>query len=157
MAGHGRFRVEQLATDLGWSRQRLWSRFGSQLGLTPKRAARLVRFDHAVHRLVHGHSPARVAAETGYADQSHLTRDATSAHSPAPHRHPRPSRRGSPSTRKPGRQPCPPSEPATNLDPGTGSPTGFPKCSDRPVPEPVRAPPLCEPPGRTPRPVRDSG
>jgi len=39
------------------------------------RAARLVRFDHAVHRLAAGHSPALVAAEGGYADQSHLHRD----------------------------------------------------------------------------------
>ncbi|MGW4094217.1 helix-turn-helix domain-containing protein [Nocardia sp. NPDC004750] len=71
----GRFRVERLAAELGWSRQRLWSRFGTQIGLTPKRAAKLVRFDHAVHRLVQGHSPSRVAADTGYADQSHLHRD----------------------------------------------------------------------------------
>ncbi|WP_297626809.1 helix-turn-helix domain-containing protein [Nocardia sp.] len=71
----GRFRVEHLATRVGWSRQRLWSRFGTQIGLTPKRAAMLVRFDHAVHRLVLGHPPAQVAADSGYADQSHLYRD----------------------------------------------------------------------------------
>ncbi|SDT45041.1 AraC family transcriptional regulator [Microlunatus soli] len=71
----GAVRVEQLATELGWSRKRLWSRFGSQLGLSPKRAAKLVRFDHAVHRLVAGGPPALVAAEGGYADQSHLHRD----------------------------------------------------------------------------------
>ncbi|WP_327140608.1 AraC family transcriptional regulator [Nocardia sp. NBC_01327] len=71
----GRFRVEHLATRVGWSRQRLWSRFGTQIGLTPKRAAMLVRFDHAVHRLVLGHPPAQVAADGGYADQSHLYRD----------------------------------------------------------------------------------
>jgi Helix-turn-helix domain len=51
------------------------SRFRSQVGLTPKRAAQLVRFDHAAHLLAAGHSAARVAAETGYADQSHLHRD----------------------------------------------------------------------------------
>ncbi|MFJ4655064.1 helix-turn-helix domain-containing protein [Nocardia sp. NPDC088792] len=72
---HGRYRIEQLASEIGWSRQRLWSRFGAQIGLTPKRAARLVRFDHAVHRLVRGQAPARVAADTGYTDQSHLHRD----------------------------------------------------------------------------------
>lgn len=71
----GAVRVEQLATELGWSRKRLWSRFGSQLGLSPKRAAKLVRFDHAVHRLVAGGPPALVAAEGGYTDQSHLHRD----------------------------------------------------------------------------------
>lgn len=72
---HGRVRVEELATEVGWSRKRLWSRFGSQIGLPPKRAARLVRFDHAVHRLAAGQGPARVAAEGGYVDQSHLHRD----------------------------------------------------------------------------------
>jgi len=71
----GRMRVERLAGELGWSRKRLWSRFRAQIGLTPKRAAQLVRFDHAAHRLAAGHSPARVAAEGGYVDQSHLHRD----------------------------------------------------------------------------------
>jgi AraC-like DNA-binding protein len=71
----GQVRVEQLAAELGWSRKRLWARFRSQIGLTPKRAAQLVRFDHAAHRLAAGHSAAQVAAESGYADQSHLNRD----------------------------------------------------------------------------------
>lgn len=71
----GRLRVDGLAAEVGWSRKRLWSRFGSQLGTTPKRAARLVRFDHAAHLLAAGHPPATVASETGYADQSHLHRD----------------------------------------------------------------------------------
>jgi AraC-like DNA-binding protein len=69
-------RVERLAGELGWSRNRLWSRFRTQVGLTPKRAAQLVRFDHAAHRRAAGHSPAVVAADAGYADQSHLNRDA---------------------------------------------------------------------------------
>ncbi|HEY7134085.1 MAG TPA: helix-turn-helix domain-containing protein [Acidimicrobiia bacterium] len=71
----GQVRVERLAAEVEWSRKRLWSRFRSQTGLTPKRAARLVRFDHAAHRLAAGDSPALVAAETGYVDQSHLHRD----------------------------------------------------------------------------------
>jgi AraC-like DNA-binding protein len=71
----GRVRVERLADEVGWSRKRLWSRFRSQVGLTPKRAAQLVRFDHAAHRLAAGHSAALVAAESGYVDQSHLHRD----------------------------------------------------------------------------------
>ncbi|MFE0650388.1 helix-turn-helix domain-containing protein [Streptomyces sp. NPDC059534] len=75
VAGHGRVRVTDLAARTGWSRQRMWSRFGSQLGLTPKRAAMLVRFDQAIHRLARGHTPARVAADCGYADQSHLHHD----------------------------------------------------------------------------------
>ncbi|MFI6642635.1 helix-turn-helix domain-containing protein [Streptomyces sp. NPDC050504] len=71
----GRLRVEPLATEVGWSRKRLWSRFGAQIGLTPKRAAQLVRFDHAAHLLAAGHSASLVAVESGYADQSHLHRD----------------------------------------------------------------------------------
>jgi AraC-like DNA-binding protein len=71
----GRIRVDLLAVEVGWTRKRLWSRFRSQVGITPKVAARLVRFDHAVHRLAAGDNPARVAAEGGYVDQSHLHRD----------------------------------------------------------------------------------
>lgn len=75
VAGRGAVRIECLADELGWSRKRLWSRFRSQLGLPPKRAAKLVRFDHAVHRLVAGQGAAGVAADGGYTDQSHLHRD----------------------------------------------------------------------------------
>lgn len=75
VASRGQVRIDRLATELGWSRKRLWSRFRSQVGLTPKHAAQLVRFDHAAHRLAGGLSAAAVAAESGYADQSHLHRD----------------------------------------------------------------------------------
>jgi AraC-like DNA-binding protein len=74
-ASRGTVRIEHLATELGWSRKRLWSRFQSQVGLSPKRAAKLVRFDHAVHGLVAGQDAAGVAADGGYTDQSHLHRD----------------------------------------------------------------------------------
>jgi AraC-like DNA-binding protein len=75
LADRGQVRVDELAAETGWSRKRLWSRFRTQIGLTPKRAAQLVRFDHAAHRLAAGHGAARVAAEAGYADQSHLHRE----------------------------------------------------------------------------------
>jgi transcriptional regulator GlxA family with amidase domain len=68
-------RIEGLADEVGWSRKRLWSRFRSQLGITPKRAARLVRFDHAAHLLAAGQAAASVATESGYVDQSHLHRE----------------------------------------------------------------------------------
>ncbi|MFD7732550.1 helix-turn-helix domain-containing protein [Kitasatospora phosalacinea] len=74
-AGRGRVRVDDLAQEVGWSRQRLWSRFRAQTGLTPKRAARLVRFDHAARLLAAGAPAARVAAASGYVDQSHLHRE----------------------------------------------------------------------------------
>jgi len=75
LTSRGRVRVDGLAGEVGWSRKRLWTRFRSQLGITPKRAARLVRFDHAAHLLAAGHAPARVATESGYVDQSHLHRE----------------------------------------------------------------------------------
>lgn len=75
VASQGRGRVERLAAQVGWSRKRLWSRFGSQIGLTPKHAGLLIRFDRAAHRLAAGQSPVAVAADSGYVDQSHLHRD----------------------------------------------------------------------------------
>jgi len=75
LTSRGQLRVDGLADEVGWSRKRLWSRFRSQLGITPKRAAQLVRFDHAAHLLAAGHPAASVAAESGYADQSHLHRE----------------------------------------------------------------------------------
>ncbi|NGN91143.1 helix-turn-helix domain-containing protein [Nocardioides sp. KC13] len=75
---HGRSGVHALAEETGWSRQRLWSRFRAQVGLSPKQAARLVRFDHAARLLALGSSPAEAAARAGYADQPHLTREVRS-------------------------------------------------------------------------------
>ncbi|MGG5887857.1 helix-turn-helix domain-containing protein [Falsiroseomonas sp. HC035] len=76
-ASAGRIAIGALARDLGWSRQTLVTRFRARTGLTPKMAARLQRF-----RAVIAHLPevpeqgwAGLAAELGYADQSHLIRD----------------------------------------------------------------------------------
>lgn len=75
VACRGRIRIDDLARSCGWSRTRLWARFSSQIGLSPKRAAMLVRFDGAVRALSAGSPIAEVAAGYGYADQSHLHRD----------------------------------------------------------------------------------
>ncbi|MFC8243816.1 helix-turn-helix transcriptional regulator [Streptomyces chartreusis] len=75
VARRGRVRITDLAASCGWSRKRLWSRFGAQIGLTPKRAAMVVRFDHAARALTSGGSIGDVALACGYADQSHLHRD----------------------------------------------------------------------------------
>jgi len=75
VASHGTARVEELAAEVGWSRKRLWTRFTAQLGAAPKRAATLVRFDRAAHRILEGLDPGRAAADGGYADQSHLHRE----------------------------------------------------------------------------------
>ncbi|MEV0076292.1 AraC family transcriptional regulator [Nocardia neocaledoniensis] len=74
LRARGLLRVEDLSLETGWTRQRLWSRFRAHLGVSPKRACELVRFDHAAHLLAAGRPPADVAAEAGYADQSHLHR-----------------------------------------------------------------------------------
>jgi AraC-like DNA-binding protein len=75
VTSRGRVRVDGLAGEVSWGRKRLWSRFRSQLGLTPQRAAQLVRFDRAAHLLAAGHAVASVAAQSGYVDQSHLHRE----------------------------------------------------------------------------------
>ncbi|MFI7704260.1 helix-turn-helix domain-containing protein [Nonomuraea sp. NPDC049480] len=74
-AGHGRVPIGDLPGRYGWSRTRFWNRFKSQIGVTPKRAAMIVRFDRALRRLGTTASVAEVAAEIGYADQSHLHRE----------------------------------------------------------------------------------
>ena len=84
LRSQGQVRVDRLAGEVGWSRKRLWSRFHSQVGLPPKRAATLVRFDHAAHRLAAGEETARVAADAGYADQSHLHREVVAFTSATP-------------------------------------------------------------------------
>jgi AraC-like DNA-binding protein len=75
VAGGGRRRISDLAAETGWSRKRLWSRFTAQVGVTPKRAAMLVRLTPAIEAIVAGTAVADVAVRCGYADQSHLSRD----------------------------------------------------------------------------------
>jgi AraC-like DNA-binding protein len=69
--------VHALAEETGWSRRHLASRFHSEIGLSPKAAARVLRFDRA-RRLLGRHdrpSLVDVANSCGYFDQAHLTRD----------------------------------------------------------------------------------
>ncbi len=75
LSAHGQVKIGALAESVGWSNKRLWARFESQIGLTPKRAAMLVRFRHAVDGLLAGRPAGDVAADCGYADQAHLCRD----------------------------------------------------------------------------------
>jgi AraC-like DNA-binding protein len=73
-ASDGGMRIGALADTLNCSRRHLVKRFDEEVGLPPKVAARLVRLDAARERL--GSAPlARVAAELGFADQAHLTRE----------------------------------------------------------------------------------
>jgi transcriptional regulator GlxA family with amidase domain len=69
--------IAQLAEEVGWSHKRLIARFRHQLGLRPKTAARLVRFNGVWRRLDEDRPLdwGLVAAEVGYADQAHLARE----------------------------------------------------------------------------------
>jgi AraC-like DNA-binding protein len=68
---HGTARVGRLAAELGWSRKRLAARFREQIGLTPKAAARLLRFERA-RSLAGTMSWGELAFTCGFADQPHL-------------------------------------------------------------------------------------
>ncbi|WP_245555886.1 helix-turn-helix domain-containing protein [Nocardia cerradoensis] len=78
VTSRGHVRIADVAESCGWSRKRLWTRFESQIGLTPKRAAMLVRFRHAVEGLVAGRRAADVAVSCGYSDQAHMSREIAS-------------------------------------------------------------------------------
>lgn len=69
--------IRTLADTVGYSDRRLATLFDAEIGLTPKTAARVIRFDRA-RRAVQTAAPGslgRIAAEHGYADQSHFVRD----------------------------------------------------------------------------------
>lgn len=70
-ATHGNARIGVLASELGWSRKRMVARFREQIGLTPKAAARLFRFEHA-RSLAGTMSWGELAFACGFADQPHL-------------------------------------------------------------------------------------
>jgi len=72
----GRQAVGDLADELDWSPRRLITRFREQIGLTPKTAARVIRFDRTVSRLRRAdESLAEVAYACGYFDQAHFNRE----------------------------------------------------------------------------------
>jgi AraC-like DNA-binding protein len=70
----GQVRIGDLVTATGFSHRHVASVFGEQMGLTPKQAAGLVRFEAAASDL--GRLPlAELAVQHGYVDQSHFSRD----------------------------------------------------------------------------------
>ena len=88
----GSIPISTLASEVGWSERQLANRFEQEIGLSPKVAARVIRFDRARHALQSQLSGdgrtdiAWVAAECGYHDQSHLVRDFRSFTGLAPSR-----------------------------------------------------------------------
>ncbi|MEJ2861373.1 helix-turn-helix domain-containing protein [Actinomycetospora flava] len=77
----GRVPVSALADEVGWSERHLGQRFRAEVGVAPKVAGRMARFDRARRRLAARASAgeplglADIAADGGYADQAHLTRE----------------------------------------------------------------------------------
>ena len=76
-AGGGSMPIGRIAAEVGWSHKHLITKVRQQIGLAPKTAARLIRFDRVLQALDRPgrRGWARTAAEAGYADQSHLIRD----------------------------------------------------------------------------------
>lgn len=73
LAARGRLALSQ-AWSAGTSSRQLERRFLDQVGVPAKLFAQVVRFRHAAHLAAHSAMPlAEIAAETGYADQSHMT------------------------------------------------------------------------------------
>ncbi len=77
---HGRIPVGDLADRVGVSARHLTTLFQREVGRSPKTVSMLMRFQHATNKIAasarHGRVDlAAVAAETGYRDQAHLTRE----------------------------------------------------------------------------------
>jgi AraC-like DNA-binding protein len=70
-------RVARLAEEVGWSHKHFISRFREEVGLAPRLASRVVRFDRAVSAVRTGTMLdwSALAAEAGYYDQAHMARD----------------------------------------------------------------------------------
>jgi transcriptional regulator GlxA family with amidase domain len=70
--------VAALAEETGWSARHLRTKFADEVGLTPKAAARVVRFDRTRHLLQRRAASGRpldlaaLAAACGFYDQAHM-------------------------------------------------------------------------------------
>jgi len=73
----GDARIKALAKEIGWSRKHLVERFKAEIGLAPKSVARIMRFNRAcgLARMGKRQGWAMIAAEAGYADQAHFSRE----------------------------------------------------------------------------------
>jgi AraC-like DNA-binding protein len=74
----GRVRVDAIARETGLSPRRLSELFHAEVGVPPKRYARILRFRHALDQLAAAPADADLAGaahDCGYFDQAHLYRD----------------------------------------------------------------------------------
>jgi AraC-like DNA-binding protein len=71
----GRGPIREVARQVGWSHKHLITKFKQQVGVAPHTAARLLRLSTVWQHIDHEQNWARIAAESGYADQAHLIRE----------------------------------------------------------------------------------
>ncbi len=89
-AARGRVTMDDVAAAAGMTRRHLERRFRQLVGLSPKRLARIARFQHAIATLEGAEGRgygARTALACGYADQAHFIRDFTMLAGCAPGEH----------------------------------------------------------------------
>ncbi len=80
LLARGRSNVAELGRELAVSERQLRRRFDDAVGYGPKMMHRVLRFRQVVHQLSAGRRAvdlASLAAQAGYADQAHLTRETT--------------------------------------------------------------------------------
>ena len=72
----GTIPIARIAAEVEWSQGYLIRRFTQQIGLTPKTAARVLRFRHAVALLSRGAAGlTEISTACGFYDQAHLNRE----------------------------------------------------------------------------------
>lgn len=77
VTSRGTVSIRSICREVGWSHKHLITRFRQQVGLTPKRAARILRFERVLRHASRTARPdwVELAVSCGYADQAHLIRD----------------------------------------------------------------------------------
>ncbi len=97
-ASEGRLSIPQLAQEFAISQRQLERLYQSQVGMSPKQYAQLLRVETARLELkrLRGQSNTRLAAELGFYDQSHLIREFSAVVGMTPYRYMQRSQQGKP-------------------------------------------------------------
>ena len=86
VARNGNIPIAEVAREVGWSHKHLITRFNEWVGVSPKKAARILRFEAFTRALDTRPHPtwSDLATRFGYADQAHLIREtrALTGHTP---------------------------------------------------------------------------
>jgi AraC-like DNA-binding protein len=76
LASEGSMRIGDVADEIGWSRRHFGEKLRAETGITPKQAARILRFERVGKLLRQGRFDlAELALECGYYDQAHLSNE----------------------------------------------------------------------------------